>query len=331
MKAIVYTEYGSPDVLQLKEVEKPAPRDNEVLIKVHSTTVTSGDCRMRALNVPVGFGLVSRLVFGIFRPKQQILGSELAGEIEAAGKDVSKFKPGDLVFAMGGFGMSCYVEYKAMPADGLVILKPANLSFEEAAAIPFGGTTALDFFRRGKIQGGEKVLINGASGGVGTAAVQIARHFGAEVTGVCSTANLELVKSLGADKVIDYTKEDFTENGETYDIIMDTVGTAPFSRCKDSLTRKGRLLLVLGGLPDMLQAPWVSMTSSKKVVAGPAAERAEDLHFLAKLAEAGKFKPVIDRRYPLEQIAEAHRYVEKGHKKGNVVITVEHKNKKEEL
>jgi len=331
MKAVVYEKYGSPDVLELKEVEKPAPRDNEVLIKVHATTVTSGDCRIRALNVPVGFGLISRLVFGVFRPKQQILGSELSGEIEAVGKDVSKFKPGDPVFAMGGFGMSCYVEYKAMPADGLVVLKPANLSFEEAAAIPFGGTTVLDFFRRGKIQHGEKALINGASGGVGTAAVQLARHFGAEVTGVCSTANLELVKSLGADKVIDYTKEDFTENGETYDIIVDTVGTAPFSRCKGSLTGKGRLLLVLGGLPDMLQAPWVSMTSSKKVIAGPAAERAEDLHFLAKLADAGEFKPVIDRRYPLEQIAEAHRYVEKGHKKGNVVITVEHNNKKEEL
>jgi NADPH:quinone reductase-like Zn-dependent oxidoreductase len=327
MKAIVYRKYGPPEVLKLEEIGKPAPKDNEVLIKVHATTVTSGDCRMRALNVPVGFGLISRLVFGVFRPKQQILGSELAGEIEAVGKDVSKFKPGDQVFAMGGFGMGCYVEYKAMPADGLAVLKPANLSLEEAAAIPFGGTTVLDFFRRGKIQRGEKVLINGASGGVGTAAVQIARHFGVEVTGVCSAANLELVKSLGADKVIDYTKEDFTENGETYDIIMDTVGTAPFSRCKDSLTRKGRLLLVLGGLPDMLQAPWVSMTSSKKVVAGPAAERAEDLHFLAKLAEAGEFKPVIDRRYPMEQIAEAHRYVEKGHKKGNVVIAVEHSSK----
>ena len=211
-----------------------------------------------------------------------------------------------------------------MPEDGAVALKPANLTFDEAAAISFGGTTALDFFRRGKLQSGERVLVNGASGGVGTAAVQLAKHFGADVTGVCSTANVELVRSLGANQVIDYTKEDFTENGETYDIIVDTAGTAPFSRSKDSLKEQGRLLLVLGGLPDMLQVPWVSMTSSKKVIAGPAAWRAEDLRFLAKLAEAGEFRPVIDRRYPFEQIAEAHRYVDTGRKKGNVVITLEH-------
>ncbi len=214
-----------------------------------------------------------------------------------------------------------------MPEDGAVALKPPNLTYDEAAAISFGGTTALDFFRRGKLQNGERVLVNGASGGVGTAAVQLAKHFGADVTGVCSTANVELVRSLGATHVIDYTKEDFTRNGETYDVIVDTVGTAPFSRSKDSLKERGRLLLVLGGLPDMLQIPWVSMTSSKKIIAGPAAERAEDLRFLAKLAEAGEFKPVIDRRYPFEQIAEAHSYVDTGRKKGNVVITLEHDNK----
>jgi NADPH:quinone reductase-like Zn-dependent oxidoreductase len=211
-----------------------------------------------------------------------------------------------------------------MPDDGAVALKPANLTYDEAAAISFGGTSALDFFRRGKLQSGEKVLVNGASGGVGTAAVQLAKHFGADVTGVCSTANVELVRSLGANHAIDYTKEDFTEDGKTYDVIVDTVGTAPFSRSKGSLRQRGRLLLILATLPDMLQIPWVSMTSSKKVVAGPATGRAEDLRFLAELAEAGEFKPVIDRRYPLEQIAEAHNYVDTGRKKGNVIITLEH-------
>ncbi len=327
MKAIMYERYGPPDVLQLKEVEKPIPKDNEVLIRIHATTVTSGDWRVRSLNVPVGFGLISRLVFGISRPRQPILGTELAGEVESVGKDVHKFKVGDQVFAFSDADMGCYAEYKCMPEDGAVALKPANLTYEEAAAISFGGTTALDFFRRGKLQSGERVLINGASGGVGTAAVQLAKHFGADVTGVCSTANMELVRSLGANHVIDYTKEDFTENGETYDIIVDTVGTAPFSRSKDSLKERGRLLMVLGGLPDMLQIPWVSMTSSKRIIAGPATARVEDLRFLAKLAEAGEFKPFIDRRYPFEQIAEAHRYVDTGRKKGNVVITLEQNNK----
>lgn len=324
MKAVVYEIYGPPDVLQLTEVKKPTPKDNEVLIKTHATTVTSGDCRVRSLNVPVGFRLVMRLVFGISRPKQPILGMELAGVIESVGKGVRKFKIGDPVFAYSDFAMGCHAQYKCMPEDGAVALKPVNLTYDEAAALSFGGTTALDFLRRGKIQCGESVLINGASGGVGTAAVQLARHFGADVTGVCSTANVELVRSLGASHVIDYTHEDFTRNGETYDVIVDTVGTAPFSRCKASLKKGGRLLMVLAGLPDMLQAPWVSMTGSKKVVAGPVTVRVEDLHFLAGLAEVGKFKPVIDRRYPFEQIAEAHRYVDTGRKKGNVVITLEH-------
>jgi NADPH:quinone reductase-like Zn-dependent oxidoreductase len=327
MKAIVYTKYGSPDVLQLKEVAKPTPKDNEILIKTHATTVTSGDWRVRSLDVPIGFGLMSRLVFGVFRPRQPILGTELAGDVESVGKDVSKFKVGDQVFAFSGARMGCYAEYKCMPEDGTVTLKPPNLSYDEAAALSFGGTTALDFFRRGKLQSGEKVLVNGASGGVGTAAVQLAKHFGADVTGVCSTANVELVKSLGAKHVIDYTKDDFTKDGETYDIIMDTVGTAPFSRSKGSLKEGGRLLQVLGGLPDMLQIPWVAMTSSKKIIAGPAAERLDDLRFLAELAQAGKFRPVIDRRYPFEQIVEAHRYIDTGRKKGNVIITMEHNNK----
>ncbi len=324
MKAIVYERYGPPEVLQLKEIEKPAPKDNEVLIKTHATTVTSGDWRVRSLNVPVGFGLIMRLVFGFSKPKQPILGTELAGVVESVGKDVRNFKVGDQVFAFSDAAMGCHAEYKCMPVDGAVALKPPNLTYDEAAALSFGGTTALDFFRRGKLQRGERVLINGASGGVGTAAVQLARHFGADVTGVCSSANVELVRSLGASHVIDYTKEDFTQSGETYDVIVDTVGTAPFSRSKASLKEGGRLLMVLGGLPDMLQIPWVSMTSSKKVIAGPAAGRAEDLRFLAGLAEAGAFKPVIDRRYPFEKIAEAHRYVDTGRKKGNVVITLEH-------
>lgn len=327
MKAIVYERYGSPEVLELKEVAKPTPKDDEVLIKTYATTVTTGDWRVRSLNVPVGFGLISRLVFGVSRPRQPILGTELAGEIESVGKDVSKFKVGDQVFAFSGAGMGCHAEYKCMPEDGAVALKPANLTYDEAAAISFGGTTALNFFRRGKLQSGEKVLVNGASGGVGTAAVQLAKHFGADVTGVCSAANVELVRSLGANHVIDYTKEDFTRNGETYDVIVDIAGTAPFSRSKGSLKEDGRLLLVLGGLPDMLQIPWIALTSSKRVIAGPAAEGAEDLRFLAKLAEAGEFKPVIERRYPFEQIVEAHRYVDTGHKKGNVVITLEHHNK----
>ncbi len=319
MKAIVYERYGGPDVLELKEIPKPTPADHEVLIKVRATTVTAGDWRLRTLDVPRGFRIISRLGFGISGPRQPILGLELSGEIESAGKAVSKFKEGDQVFANK---MGCYVEYKCMPEDGALALKPANLSYEEAAAISFGGTTALVFFRKAKIRSGDKVLVNGASGGVGTAAVQLAKHFGAEVTGVCSSTNLELVKSIGADNVIDYTSQDFTQNGQLYDIIVDTAGTAPFSRSKGSLKEGGRLLLVLGTLPDILQAPWVSMTTSKKVIAGPVGGSAEDLRFLASLAESGRFKPVIDRRYPFDRIAEAHRYVDTGRKRGNVVITL---------
>ncbi|MEE4135163.1 MAG: NAD(P)-dependent alcohol dehydrogenase, partial [Desulforhopalus sp.] len=243
MKAIVYERYGPPEVLHLKEVEKPTPKDNEVLIKIHATTVTSGDWRVRSLNVPAGFGLIMRLVFGVTRPKQPILGTELAGVVEAVGKDVRKFKVGNQVFAFSDADMGCHAEYKCMPEDGAMALKPANLTYEEAAALSFGGTTALDFFRRGKLQSGEKVLVNGASGGVGTAAVQLAKHFGADVTGVCSATNVELVRSLGASHVIDYTKQDFTQNGKAYDLIFDVLGKTSLSRCSDSLTKDGRLLL----------------------------------------------------------------------------------------
>lgn len=322
MKAAVATAYGSPDVLQLRDIEKPTPKANEILIRIHATTVTSGDWRVRSLNVPTGFGLLSRLMFGIRRPRQPILGTELAGVVEAVGNDVTRFDIGDAVFAYSDAAMGAHAEYKALPEDGAVARKPANLTFEEAAALSFGGTTALHFLRQGTIQRGDHVLVNGASGSVGTAAVQLAKHFGAHVTGVCSTGNVELVRSLGADRVIDYTEEDVTQTGDTYDIIVDAAGTLPFSRSKRILSEGGRLLLVLGSLPSMLQAPWVSLTSSKKVIAGVATGRAEHLQFLASLAEAGSFTPVIDRRYPFDRIAEAHAYVDEGHKKGNVVVQV---------
>ncbi len=325
MKAVVYERYGPPEVLELKEVEKPSPEHDEVLIKIHATTVTTGDWRARSLEMPAGFGLMGRLFFGVSKPRKAILGTELAGEIESVGKDVTKFQAGDQVFAFSGAGFGCHAEYKCMKQDGPVARKPTNLTYEQAAALSFGGTTALHFFRKGKLARGERVLVNGASGCVGTAAVQIAKHFGADVTGVCSGANVELVRSLGATRVIDYTSEDFTKNGETYDVIVDTVGTAPFARVQGSLKEGGRLLLVLGSFADLLRAPWVSLTSNKKIVAGPAPERVEDLISLAKLAEAGEFKPVIDRHYPLEQIAEAHRLVDSGRKKGNVVVTVSHR------
>lgn len=245
---------------------------NDIESRQHkvATTVTSGDCRVRGLNTPAGFGLIMHLVLGVSRPRQPILGTELAGNIEAVGTDVSKFQVGDRVFAYTDTGMGCYAEYKCMPQDGAVVRIPSNVTFEEAAAMSFGGTTALHFLREAKLRNGEKVLINGASGGVGTAAIQLAKHFGAEVTGVCSTANVDLVRSLGADHVIDYTVEDFTQNGETYHVILDTAGTGRYSRSKASLEEGGRLLLVLAGLPDMLPIPWVWMTSSKKIIAGPA-------------------------------------------------------------
>jgi len=320
MKAITYTKYGSPDVLHLKEVARPIPKDHEVLIKIYATTVTSGDCRMRKADP-----FAVRFINGLTRPtKITILGNEFAGEIEAVGKDVSLFRIGDQIFGQTGLSLGANAEYISLPEDGTLAIKPANITFEEAATIPFGGSTSLHFLRKGNIQSGQKVLIYSASGSLGTAAVQLAKYFGVEVTGVCSTANLELVKSLGADKVIDYTKEDFTKNGQTYDIIFDTTGKSPFSGCVKALKQKGIYLRAVHmTVPSIVRGLLTSMTGSKKVIGGVATERKENLDFLKELIEVGKFKPVIDRIYSLDQIPEAHRYVEKGHKKGNVAIRVQ--------
>lgn len=322
MKAAVYDHYGAPGVVRVADVEKPSPRNNEVLIRVRATTVSSGDYRVRSLDVPRGFRFMSRLALGVTKPRKPTLGSELAGDIEAAGKDVRTFKVGDPVIAFLDTAMGCHAEYRCVPADGKIAPKPANLTYEQAATLCFGGTTALHFLRKAKLAPGEKVLVNGASGAVGTACVQLAQYFGAEVTGVCSTANTELVRSLGAKHVIDYTAEDFTQSGEKYDVIIDTVGNAPFKRSKRALSEHGRLLAVHASLAEMLKAPIDSLINKQKVIGGMALARPDDLTLLAQLAEDGILRPVIDRTYHLDEIAEAHRHVESRRKRGNVVVTI---------
>ena len=332
MKAIVYTEFGSADVLQLKEVGKPAPKDNEVLIRVHATPVSYGDLLARnfknvsssEFNMPLPLLPLSRMQFGFSKPKVNILGSEFAGEIEATGKDVTLYKAGDQVFGYLGQRMGAYAEYLCMPEDGLLSIKPASMSYVEAAAVPYGAIIAASLLRKGNIRKGHKVLINGASGGIGSAAVQLARYYGAEVTGVCSTPKLEYVKSLGAEHVIDYTREDFTQNGESYDLIFDILGRSSFSRCKNSLKQNGIYLLASFKMKAVFQMLWTKIAGNKKVICTLANEKADDLFFIHELIEAGKYKSIIDKCFPLEQAAEAHRYVESGLKKGNVVLTLDH-------
>jgi NADPH:quinone reductase-like Zn-dependent oxidoreductase len=330
MKAIVYTEYGSPDVLHLKEIETPAPRDNEVLIRIHATPVNFGDMfarnfksiTPRQFNMPLLIWLPARLAFGFSKPKKNILGSEFAGVVEAVGAAVKRFKPGDQVFGYRGQSMGAYAEYVCMPADGVLAIKPANLTYAEAATVPYGALTALSLLRKVNVQSGQQVLINGASGGIGSAAVQLAKYFGAEVTGVCGTPRLGFVKALGADKVIDYTQQDFTQNGETYDLIFDILGKSSLARGKRSLKPHGRYLFASFKMKHLVQMLLTSIKGGRKVICAFSSEKAEDLTFIKGLIETGKFKAIIDKRYPLAQTAEAHRYVESGQKQGSVVITI---------
>ena len=328
MKAILHTQYGPPDLLEFKEVDKPVPKDNEVLIAIHATTVSTGDCNVRNFTFVTKSMLpIAKLMFGIGKPwKARVLGTELAGEVERAGKDVKRFKTGDRIVASTGMSGGGHAQYACLPEKGALAIKPDSLSWEEAVALPFGANTALYFLRDlGKIQAGQELLIIGASGSIGSAGVQLAKHFGATVTAVCSGANVEMVKSLGADKVIDYTREDFTKNAETYDLIFDIVGATTFDRCQDSLKPQGVFLQNIMGLTAMVPILWTSIAGGKKLKGGVALENLERMNFIVELAATGKLKPVIDRSYPLEQIAEAFKYVEQGHKKGNVVITVAHK------
>ncbi len=323
MKAMTYREYGGPDVVTVNEVPKPSPRRNEVLIRIHATTVSSADWRARSLSLPTGFGLLGRFVFGLIRPRQPILGTELAGIVEAVGSEVTRFRPGDEVIAFTGGAFGCHAEYRTMPEDGAITRKPANLSFEEAASLSFGSMNALPFLRdKARIKEGDQVLVVGASGAVGTAAIQIARHFGADVTGVTSTPNLELVAEIGAHRVIDYTQVDFTTTGDTWDIIVDTTGTVSFNRCAASLKPGGRLVAVAGSFAQWLGIGRPTKASGKQVITGVAQPGPDDLRYIARLASSGELKPVIDRIYRLEDAAAAHSYVDSGRKRGSVVLVV---------
>ena len=330
MKAIVYHEYGPPEVLKLEEIAKPSPKDNEIMIRVYATSVNIGDIwarnfkaiSPREFSMPLPLWLPARMYFGLTKPKINILGSEFAGKVDIVGKNVKRFKKGDEVFGYRGQKMGANAEYLCMPEDGLVTNKPTNMTYEEAAAVPYGALTALNLLRKVDIQPGQSVLIHGASGGIGSAAVQLAKYFGATVTGVCATPRLEFVKALGADQVVDYTKEDFTQNGETYDLIFDILGKSSFSRCKNSLKQNGRYLLASFKMAQIFQMLWTSMVGDKKVICALSSENQKDLVFIQELVEAGKIKSIIDRSFLPEQAAEAHRYIEKGHKKASVVITI---------
>lgn len=330
MKAIVYSEYGAPDVLRLKDVETPEPKDNEIRVRVRATSITVGDLWARNFKVisprkfsmPFPLWLPSRMFFGISKPRISILGSEFAGNVESVGKDVKRFKPGDAVFGYLGQSMGANAEYLCLPENGMVAHKPVNMTYEEAASVPYGALTALSLLRKVNVQAGQKVLVIGASGKIGSAAVQLAKYFGAEVTGVCSTPGMDFVKSLGADRVVDYTKEDFTQNGETYDLIFDVMRKSSFAESRDSLKPNGIYLLASFKMKQVFQMLWMSMRGGRKVVCALSSENVGDLVFVKELVEAGKIKTVIDRCYPLEQTAEAHRYAETGGRRGNVVITV---------
>ena len=323
MRAVVYTKYGSPDVLHLAEVEKPVPRDDEVLIRVHATTVSAPDFRCRSFTVPRSYWIPARLALGITKPRHPILGAELAGEIEATGRDVTRFKKGERIFAATLMRLGAYADYACLPETGVIAPMPGNMTYEEAAAVPVGARAALHFLKKANIEPDQKVLIYGASGSVGTFAVQLAKYYGAEVTGVCSGANLELVRSLGADVAIDYTKESFASRGETYDVIFIAVDRCSFSDCMKALKSNGIYLNATTPVRT-LRMRWTALTSGKTIVTGEhPKEDAADLRFLKELIEAGKLRSVIDRSYPLDRIVEAHRYVDQGHKRGNVAITVD--------
>lgn len=318
MKAAVQERYGPPEVVKIKEVPKPEPADNDVLVKTRATTVNSGDARIRAMRVPRGMSLGVRVAFGFTKPRKSIFGFEVAGEVEEIGASVTRFQPGDRVVASHGFKVGCHAEYVAMAEDKEIVKIPDSLGYQDAVALLFGGSTSLLFFEKGKLTAGETILINGASGAVGTMAVQLAKHLGAEVTAVCSGANAEFVKSLGADHVVDHTKEDFTSNGKRYDVIMDNHGNAPYARIKGSLKPGGRFLMVVGDLPQTIAGMW-----QKATIGGSPAVTAETYGTLLSLAEEGKLKPVIDTVLPFDEIVEAHRRVDGGHKVGSVVLTFE--------
>jgi NADPH:quinone reductase-like Zn-dependent oxidoreductase len=322
MKAVAWTAYGAPDVLKLREFKKPAPKKNEVLIKIHASSVTAGDVRLRALKVPRGFQLPTRLAFGLSKPRKPIIGMDFSGEIESVGEGVTRFKKGDAVYGTTGMQLGANAEYTCISEKSAVTKKPNTISHEQAAAVIFGGLTAIHFLNDSvQIQRGDKVLINGASGAVGTASIQLAKYFDAEVTGICSISNIELIESLGVDNVIDYTKTDVSQSTQQYDVIIDAVGNLPVANFRERLAPEGKLILINADLLTIL-----SSIVQNDVVCGVAAESKEALDFLRERVEAGEFKAVIDRSYPLAQTAEAHSYVDAGHKKGNVVITMENED-----